>query len=799
MKVLATCGRAAGRRRRCGLVLGLALVAWLDVGASSSPILDGTQTIITVAGSGPFGAFGGDGGPALEARLKLPWGLTLDATGAIYVADSGNNRIRKIAGSMIATVAGSSAGDAGDGGPATAALLDGPRAVKLDAAGNLYIADSGNHRIRRISAVTGIIETVAGTGSEEFSGDGGPAISAGLKAPSGLAFDAFENLYIADLGNNRVRRMDAGSGIITTVAGSGAYELSGDGGPALQAGMNPIDVAVDDAGNVFIADSWNNRIRRVAAATGTIETFAGKGPSGTWTIGPPSGPVCLDSGDGVPAVDKCLRQPYGVTLDRTGNVYIADMQHGQVRRVDTSGIITLVAGRGPAEFSGDLGAATEAGIGNPYGVALDTAGNLFISGTDRIREVLVASPPVVIVQPGPRVVAAGQPATFTASAIGGPMPQAQWQVSADGGAHWSDIAGARDATWAFIVTFADDGLLFRATFTNSSGSVTTGASRLRVGEKVAGDLDGDGAADLVIYRPPSNGPTMWYWLPSGAAFSHASGRAVAWNPPNTGTPFIGDVDGDGVGDPVMWDSLNGNFYWLTSSNGYDSCEFHENNCAAPTNIRHWGAAGDVPLIGDLDGDGRVDFVVWRPSTGTWYWLSSSNGYAVAAGRSRQWGNEALGDRPLLADMDGDRRLDLVVWRATTGTWFWLTSATDYDYASGGARQWGNGALGDFPLAADFDGDTIADLGVWRPADGVWYLLLSRRAYDYGAAQGLQWGAASLGDVPLVTDVDGDRRADPVVWRATTGTWYWLTSSTGYLSPGAQQWGQVALGDRPLVR
>ena len=220
--------------------------------------------------------------------------MAVDASGNLYIADTGNNRIRKVSATgIITTVAGNgSAGYSGDGGPATSAQLDGPEGVAVDGSGNLYIADTCNNRIRKVSA-TGIITTVAGNGSAGYSGDGGPATSAQLSLPAGVAVDGSGNLYIADSGNNRIRKVSA-TGIITTVAGNGSPGYSGDGGPATSAQLNqPAGVAVDASGNLYIADSSNNRIRKVSA-TGIITTVAGNGFDGY-------------SGDGGPATSAATQ------------------------------------------------------------------------------------------------------------------------------------------------------------------------------------------------------------------------------------------------------------------------------------------------------------------------------------------------------------------------------------------------------------------------------------------------------------------------------------------------------------
>jgi uncharacterized protein (TIGR03437 family) len=325
--------------------------------------------ITTVAGTGVPG-FSGDGGLAVNAKLDYPFGVALDAAGNLYISDQFNARIREVSGGTIKTVAGNGFTDyGGDGGPATSAGLYNPRGIALDTLGNLYITDEDHYRIRKVSG--GIITTVAGNGSDGFSGDGGPATSASLASPYAVAVDGAGSLYIADFDNLRIRKVSGGT--ISTVAGDGVVGFSGDGGPATGASLYPVGVAVDASGQIFIADFLNERVRKVSG--GVITTVAGNG-GGTLF------------GDGGPAAAAALLNPIDVVVDPAGNLYIADMGNNCVRKV-SGGILTTVAGNGIAGYSGDGGLATSAALNGPVGLALDAAGNLYIAdqNNSRIREV----------------------------------------------------------------------------------------------------------------------------------------------------------------------------------------------------------------------------------------------------------------------------------------------------------------------------------------------------------------------------------------------------------------------------
>jgi uncharacterized protein (TIGR03437 family) len=346
--------------------------------------VDNSRMMTRVAGTARAGLTG-DGGPAISAQLMTPNGMVVDAAGNIYVTEPAANIIRKISVSgTISTFAGTGvAGYNGDGGPAAAAWFNRPFGLALDAAGNLYVADMGNNVIRRIAA-DGTVATVAGNSVQGYAGDGGPATSANLNGPEGVAVDATGTLYIADTFNHRIRAVSP-SGTMTTFAANGYPGFSGDGGPAVGATLFlPTDVAVDQQGSVYIADFGNSRIRKVT--NGTISTIAGSGND-------------QQAVDGVPAMSVRLSGPTGVAVDAAGTVYFAEGSIGsgsgltvgdfRVWRVTTDGMLMAAAGNGINSFSGDGGAAAVAQVNTPAGMAYDTAGNLYVadSANHRVRKI----------------------------------------------------------------------------------------------------------------------------------------------------------------------------------------------------------------------------------------------------------------------------------------------------------------------------------------------------------------------------------------------------------------------------
>src|SRR5579871_125759 len=394
------------------------------------------RKITTIAGNRAQG-FSGDGGPAAAAALNFPSGVAVDSSGALYIADDGNHRVRKIPrGGVISTIAGNGQAFAsGDGGPAVSASLSDPYSVAVDSAGNVLIGERFANLVRRVNT-SGLINLVAGAGNgPTFAGDGGPALQASFSTIGGVAADAAGNIYVADRSNKRVRKINT-AGIISTFAGNGQFRISGDGGPATSAYLgfqyNLPHIALDSAGNLYIADTLEDRIRKVTPA-GLISTIAGTGVLGvgvlngtptatSFAIAEPLAPavdasgnvyICLSSGvfkistagllsqvvggngyggDGGPASSANVSTPDALAFDRAGNLYVAGRSENRIRKISTSGVITTYAGNGNAGYSGDGGPATSATLNSPNGLTVDGIGNVYISDTNNavIRKVTPA-------------------------------------------------------------------------------------------------------------------------------------------------------------------------------------------------------------------------------------------------------------------------------------------------------------------------------------------------------------------------------------------------------------------------
>jgi uncharacterized protein (TIGR03437 family) len=331
--------------------------------------------ITTVAGDGTeqHANSSGEGGPAIDAFLGLPNHLTFDSAGNLYIAEGIYGLVHKVTpAGILTTVAGGgqNSKQIGDGGPAVGAYIASAVGVAIDGAGNLFISDPPSNRVRKVSPA-GIITTFAGTGVAGYSGDAGAATSAQLSSPQDLAVDAAGNLYITDQ-SYRIRKVTP-AGVVTTVAGNGAWGYSGDGGAAMSTAIAPKGLAIDAGGNLFLADGGANRIRKISTA-GTVTTLAGDGT--------------LDySGDGGPAVNAALSMPGALAADGAGNLYIADIGNNRVRKLAPDGTITTVAGNGNPGYSGDGGQAVSAEVMPLSGLTLDGSGNLYIAEGGRVRKV----------------------------------------------------------------------------------------------------------------------------------------------------------------------------------------------------------------------------------------------------------------------------------------------------------------------------------------------------------------------------------------------------------------------------
>ncbi len=347
------------------------------------------SVISTIAGTG-VGGFSGDNGAATAATLNSPHGIVLDSSGNVYFSEYSNHRVRKITAStgIITTAVGTGSGSyCGDGGSPTSACVCAPHGLALDSSGNIYIGDHSNHRVRKVTIATNVISTIAGTGAATYSGDNGQATSATLYYPQGVAVDSSGNIYIGDLGNHRIRKVTAATSVISTIAGTGTGGYSGDGGQATAAAiMNPAGVNVDSTGNVYFGDCNTGRynvIRKVTVSTGIISTVAGTGST--------SGGY---NGDNIQATAAMLNFPFDVVLDSYGNLYITDRYNNRVRKVTVStGVITTVIGDGTASSSGDGAAATAATIYGPLYSRFDSAGNYYITECEgnRVRKVMTVT------------------------------------------------------------------------------------------------------------------------------------------------------------------------------------------------------------------------------------------------------------------------------------------------------------------------------------------------------------------------------------------------------------------------
>ncbi len=336
--------------------------------------------ITTIAGNGSAG-YSGDGGLAVEAQLNQPFGVTRGPDGHLYICDTGNHVIRRVSSDgTIATVAGNGrAGYAGDGGPATAASLDEPYEVRFDRAGNLFFVERANHVVRRVDVGTGVITTVAGTGEEGFSGDGGPAVRARLNQPHSIQFDPGGDLFICDIGNHRIRRVSFGDGYIVTFAGTGGQGKTPDGAGLAGIPLNgPRALDFDAEGNLWLALREGNAVYRIDMQAKSVHHVAGTGEQGF-------------TGHGQPALRATLSGPKGLSVGPGGNIYLADTESHSIRMIDRRRqTLELIAGNGePGD--GPEGDPLNCRMGRPHGVFVDSDGSTFVGDTNAHRVRVIRS------------------------------------------------------------------------------------------------------------------------------------------------------------------------------------------------------------------------------------------------------------------------------------------------------------------------------------------------------------------------------------------------------------------------
>ncbi|MCC6356484.1 MAG: hypothetical protein IT577_21565 [Verrucomicrobiae bacterium] len=331
-------------------------------------------TVATFAGTGVKG-FSGDGGPASEAQLNNPYGVGRGPDGALYICDVDNHRIRRVAADgKISTFAGSDKrGYAGDGGPATSASLNMPYEIAWDKAGNLFIVELGNHLVRRVDAKSGRISTVAGTGLKGFSGDGGAAKKAQFAQPHSLAFDAAGDLYVCDIGNHRIRKIDTRTGRISTWAGTGEKKTGPDGSRFSREPVNgPRALAFASDGTCWLALREGNAVLQLDPRSGVMRHVAGTGKSGF-------------TGNGGPAREAALAGPKGVSLGKEGNVYLADTESHSIRYIDAKkGTLEVLVGNGQ-KGDGPDGEPLGCQLARPHGVFVDGDGSVFIGDSENHR------------------------------------------------------------------------------------------------------------------------------------------------------------------------------------------------------------------------------------------------------------------------------------------------------------------------------------------------------------------------------------------------------------------------------
>jgi len=422
------------------------------VSTTSSPATLVVTTPLAVATiAGAAGASGITDGTATTARFVNMQGVAVDANGTIYATDTANNTIRKItATGTVSTFAGQAGATGSDDGPVSTARFNAPLGITIDSVGNLYVADSRSHTIRKITAA-GVVSTLAGAASINGSADGtGPAAS--FNTPSALAVDARGNVFVCDTNNHTIRKITP-AGVVSTVAGTAGTSGATDGTGANALFSSPSGIAIDSTGNLFVASTGFGTLRKITPA-GVVTTLAGK--SGNF-----------GANDGV-AANARFSAPNGLAIDRSGNIFVADYSNNVVRQVTPTGVTTTPAGLAPNSGTAD-GIGTAARFKRPFAIAVDGIGTLYVADTSNytIRKAALSAAPQITTQPQNANVNLGQDATLTAVATGWPVPTYQWQKNG------VNIAGATNANLTLAKVQAADSGNYSVVVTNSAGSATS--------------------------------------------------------------------------------------------------------------------------------------------------------------------------------------------------------------------------------------------------------------------------------------------------------------------------------------
>jgi N-acetylneuraminic acid mutarotase len=699
-----------------------------------------TQIVSTVAGVCTVSGYSGDGGLATSAELSFPSALALDGTGNLYIADTSNYRIRKVAVSsgVITTVAGDGTqGNSGDGGLATSAQLGRPTGIAVDAAGNIYIADPYSNTVRKVTASTGIISLVAGgAGASYPAGDGGPASAAGLNGPGDIAVDGAGNLYIVDQNNAVVRKVTASTGIITTVAGNNTWGFSGDGGQATRAQLYDAGgIAVDSAGSLYIADTLNYRIRKVTAA-GIISTIAGNGTPDF-------------SGDGGPATTAALNVPLGVAVSASGNVFIADTENNRVREVFPGGLTASLTTLTVPSWPPLYGTIVEltAQVAGPLNGPTPTGTVTFYNGTESLGSADLNSSATATLFTDSLVAGTDWlTATYNGNAYYNPSssdPTPLNVVTSAAAPPWFSVrpgtyesrlqVAINDSSPGVFIFFTTDGSTPSPTHgTPYSGAVTVNATEtiraMAVGPQFA--MGPVSSASYVIHlpfeRPLPRGE--WAWEGGGNNVAAGALSQCGFGPGSLGLPGVYGTLGNAADTnvpgsrrrPVSWTDKRGNF-WLFGGFGFDS-------------------TGHCAELNDL----------WEfnPSTLKWTWMGGSSAppYFEAG---------VYGTRGKFApeNIPGSRDSG-VGWTDKNGN-LWLFGGVGFD---------SNGNYGYF--------------------NDLWEFDISTRQWAWVAGSNVlnQIGAYGLMHVPHTGNTPGGRWG-AVSWTDRSGN-LWLFGGDGYDATGA---------------